>query len=110
MTCFGIHFRTSAGECSCGLCGKLTASEVGPELVVAESLTPICRECGRGAAPQLAALLGLAQVAERVGRIKRHTLVPPLEALLELAGAAERYASTSLPPRAASKTEGPRAA
>jgi hypothetical protein len=106
MTCFGIQFRTVAAECCCGLCGRPTVSEVGPELVVTESALPICRECGRNAAPQLAALLGLAQVADRVGRIKRHTLVPPLEALLELAGAAERYASASLPARAPGKMEG----
>lgn len=96
MACFGIKFRASARDQPCGLCGKETASGVGPELVLAETASPVCRDCGRKEAPHLAALLVLAQVAERVGRIKRHTLVPPLEALLDLAQAAEDYVQPTL--------------
>jgi ribosome-binding protein aMBF1 (putative translation factor) len=93
MDCYEIKFRTGAAQIHCGLCGRQTKSGPGPELFVAESAAPVCRDCGRNVAPELTALLGLGQVAERVGRMKRHTLVPPLEALLELAGAAESYAS-----------------
>ncbi len=86
-----ITLREHDSGAGCALCGKRTIPGTGPQLVVAESKAPVCRDCGKRHAPPLAALLDLAQVARRVGRIGRHTLVPPLHALLDLARAAEHY-------------------
>jgi hypothetical protein len=89
-----IKLNPLAAHGSCGLCGKPTASAVGPRLCLEENRDAVCRECGKSHAPALAALLDLAHVADRVGRIGRHTLVPPLDALLDLARAAENYNDT----------------
>jgi hypothetical protein len=91
MTDLTIALREYACGDGCALCGKRTIPGTGPQLVVAESKAPVCRDCGKRHAPPLAALVDLAHVARRVGRIGRHTLVPPLHALLDLARAAEHY-------------------
>ena len=72
-------------------------AEVGTQLVLADSLLPVCDRCGRRHAPSLAALVELANEAERVGRIGRHTVFPPYSALLDLARAADNY-TAAVPP------------
>jgi hypothetical protein len=82
----------------CGLCGRPVVATPGPQLGLADNLTPVCAECGRRHAPALAALVGLADAAERVSRMGRHSVFPPLTGLLDLASAAEKYAANA-PPR-----------
>ena len=98
MTHLVVQFECDGGSSPCGVCGRRTPVARGPQLGVAETLEPVCRDCGRKHAPDLAALVELARAAERVGKIGRHTVSPPLTALLDLARAAENY-SAAQPPR-----------
>jgi hypothetical protein len=93
MTQLMLQWKPTATTDPCGLCGQPAQAAVGTQLVVADTLQPVCSECGRRNAPSLAALVQLATEAERVGRIGRHTIFPPYTALLDLARAADNYSA-----------------
>src|SRR4051794_35476143 len=98
MTQLILHCKPTPTNGPCSLCGQPTSAPAGTQLVLADSLDPVCPDCGRKHAPALAALVNLAGAAERVGRIGRHTVFPPLTALLDLARAAEDYSCTTTSP------------
>jgi hypothetical protein len=98
MTPILLQARSTDLTAACGLCGELTTSPAGNQLVVAGADAPVCLDCGRKHAPTLAALVTLADAAERISRMGRYSVFPPLTALLDLASAAEQYTSSVQPP------------
>ncbi|HMC65380.1 MAG TPA: hypothetical protein VKI65_10620 [Gemmataceae bacterium] len=98
MIALVIQHESASLSHTCGVCGDIVGDRDGPQLALADSPEPVCRDCGRDHAPSLVALLDLAQEGRRIGRIGRHSVFPPLTALLDLSRAAENY-SHSLPRR-----------
>jgi hypothetical protein len=59
---FFIKLNQHISESACGICGKASEVDIGPELFTSEGY--VCSKCGRESAPELAALLELAKSAE----------------------------------------------
>jgi hypothetical protein len=93
MTKLLLQWKPTDTSGPCAACGQPTQAPAGTQLVLADSLQPVCQECGRSHGPSLVALMELANEAERVGRIGRHTVFPPYTALLDLARAADNYSA-----------------
>lgn len=63
MAQIAIKLNSLQSKFRCALCSAEEHANVGPQLFLADSWSPVCRECGDEAAPALSALLDLAASA-----------------------------------------------
>jgi len=59
-----IKINNCALNDPCGICGRRTDPDVGPELFLADSWHPVCWQCGEKHAPALVRLLEFRQLVE----------------------------------------------
>lgn len=64
MAQLSIKINCLESKFRCSLCGQEEHANRGPQLFLAESWSPVCRDCGDERAPALSALLDLAACAQ----------------------------------------------
>lgn len=72
MPPLSIKLNTLESTFRCSVCGQEEFANQGPQLFLAESWAPVCRECGDEHAPGLSALLDLAAAATAFHEGLRH--------------------------------------
>ena len=73
MAQLSIKINCLESKFRCTLCNQEEHANVGPQLFLADSWAPVCRDCGDENAPALSALLDLAACAAAfagVGRLQ----------------------------------------